>query len=366
LGTRGWIEDGLYEVIGYLQRQEGTFTWDEYLLFNPYLGFRWLVEADGHWNFVTMLRETVASHTGQPSIRYQDKDFYCFNSGVNKVTYVLGEFYWRIKIGETVTGTDYICPPYMLSAEESDDEIVWSIATYVAPQIVQETFGAQLDGTNGIGANQPSPFTGGPGAAWKTAGLAIIATLLVAIVMGFVHSTVDLYNGSVSPAVVGNKQTNVLASFHIPDMSGEVSVTTRAMLNNSWTEINYSLVNKQTNESYDFTQALEYYSGSDSDGAWSEGSWTTDGELSAIPGGDYDLVADIAYGDTQTPPGISFDIRRHPHSWQPFLITIGLLLIYPLVVSGLQFGFERTRRSNSDYDATGVYKAEEHGNSDDN
>ena len=39
------------------QRDEDgeTFEWDEYLLFNPYKGFRYLTEYDGHWNFVTPL-----------------------------------------------------------------------------------------------------------------------------------------------------------------------------------------------------------------------------------------------------------------------------------------------------------------------
>ena len=38
-----------------------------------------------------------------------------------------------------------------------------------------------------------------------------------------------------------------------------------------------------------FSAAVEYYYGSDSDGAWSEGSNTTDEYLSAMPSGKYTM-----------------------------------------------------------------------------
>jgi hypothetical protein len=356
LGSRGRIGDGLYEVIGYLQRAEGSFVWDEYLLFNPYLGFRWLVDVDGHWNFVTMLRDQVPGVAGQPTIRFEGQDFHCYNRGKAEVRFVLGEFYWRVKVGETVTGTDYISPPYMLSAEESDDETVWSLGKYMSAKVVEKAFDIQLVGASGTGPNQPSPFAPLLGPVWKTTGMALIGVLFCAFVMSFVHPTTDIFRGTIPATTVAAKQTAVLGSFRVPDKSGELSIDTLAPLNNSWVEVNYSLVNKQTNESYDFTQSMEYYSGVDSDGAWSEGSWNGDGVLSAVPGGDYDLVADIAFGDSSQAPEITFDVRRHPHSLQPLLIAIGLLLVLPLLLSGMHLGFERSRRNNSDYDASGTHK----------
>src|SRR5438270_10338 len=53
LGSRGSLNGTLYEVIGFQQREvvsDGdVFCWDEYLLFNPYKGFRYLSEYEGHW-----------------------------------------------------------------------------------------------------------------------------------------------------------------------------------------------------------------------------------------------------------------------------------------------------------------------------
>jgi len=60
LGTRGKIRGDPYEAIGFQVRTitaDGVdYSWAEYLLFNPYKGFRYLTEYHGHWNDVTMLR----------------------------------------------------------------------------------------------------------------------------------------------------------------------------------------------------------------------------------------------------------------------------------------------------------------------
>ena len=59
LGTRGQWRGASYQVIGLQQRTiraDGeAFSWREYLLFNPYQGFRYLTEYDGHWNDVVPL-----------------------------------------------------------------------------------------------------------------------------------------------------------------------------------------------------------------------------------------------------------------------------------------------------------------------
>src|SRR5262249_26838097 len=60
LGSRGIWQGTVYEVIGYQRRTTGSgdeaFSWSEYLLFNPYKGFRYFTEYNGHWNDVRTLR----------------------------------------------------------------------------------------------------------------------------------------------------------------------------------------------------------------------------------------------------------------------------------------------------------------------
>ena len=60
LGSRGTIRGVQYEVIGFQRRTihvDGVpYSWHEYVLFNPFKGFRYLTEYKGHWNDVSVLR----------------------------------------------------------------------------------------------------------------------------------------------------------------------------------------------------------------------------------------------------------------------------------------------------------------------
>src|ERR1700733_15315377 len=90
LGTRGHFQeksgDTQYDVIGFQVRQVDTgndsYSWDEYLLFNPYKGFRYLTEYNGHWNFVHV--ETAlpvkTQARGKPAMQYASKLYLAFDS----------------------------------------------------------------------------------------------------------------------------------------------------------------------------------------------------------------------------------------------------------------------------------------------
>jgi uncharacterized Zn finger protein (UPF0148 family) len=56
LGATAEFEGHTFTVIGYMARSvefEGVrYFWQEYLLYEPAVGFRWLVESDGHWSYV--------------------------------------------------------------------------------------------------------------------------------------------------------------------------------------------------------------------------------------------------------------------------------------------------------------------------
>lgn len=56
IGARGTLKGETLEVIGRqvrAVRYSGVvYRWDEYLLWNPYKGFRWLVESNGHWTLL--------------------------------------------------------------------------------------------------------------------------------------------------------------------------------------------------------------------------------------------------------------------------------------------------------------------------
>ncbi len=56
LGARGTLMGEKWEAIGFMRRRTRyygvDYEWSEYLLYNPYKGFRWLLEYHGHWTFL--------------------------------------------------------------------------------------------------------------------------------------------------------------------------------------------------------------------------------------------------------------------------------------------------------------------------
>src|SRR4029453_49402 len=64
LGTVGEVPEGKMTVIGAMARSvtiEGTqYFWGEYLLYNPQIGFRWLVHRDNYCHYVQEVHPCVA------------------------------------------------------------------------------------------------------------------------------------------------------------------------------------------------------------------------------------------------------------------------------------------------------------------
>jgi hypothetical protein len=187
LGTKGRIRGVEYTVIGFMERfvvHEGTkYPWTEYLLYEPRTGFRWLVHSDSHWNFVEPISAGEVSRSAL-NARYHGDDFRLFQHGTAKVHHVLGEFYWRVAVGEKVKTKDYVCPPRMLSIESSDNksggEMNVSLGTYMHVEEVEAAFGVRdLPRPWSPGPNQPPPRNASIFTTWA-------AFLLVLILMDVV------------------------------------------------------------------------------------------------------------------------------------------------------------------------------------
>ena len=91
IGTRGLLVGTLWEVAGFQSRTdtENDWSWGEYLLFNPYRGFRFLIRDDEDWTLYCMLRQDVPD----PEAGFEGRRYESQGTGKARTTYVLGEFY---------------------------------------------------------------------------------------------------------------------------------------------------------------------------------------------------------------------------------------------------------------------------------
>ena len=156
-----------WQVVGYQERcdipdssEDETSFWREYLLYNQTEGFAFLVDSNDGWSWVKPI-------TGAPALRgeraewlgktYQQKWRYAAT-----VTWVQGEFYWRVLRDERALVTDYegsgADSARRLSREQSGNEVTWSAGQTLEAAVVAEAF-AVAPGARAALQRDVAPFT---------------------------------------------------------------------------------------------------------------------------------------------------------------------------------------------------------------
>lgn len=303
LGKRGTLFGSEWEVIGALVRSDGDVEWNEFLLFNPYAGYRWLVLSEGEWQFGTPLLDRpvpVGSGTVQWFGQRLGQDY---EPAATTTDQVVGEFYWRVKAGDTVQATTYSRANDSLSAEFSEDEVNWTHLVPVSGSEVAQAFGLighkqsanqrfsdetiQSMYLNGV----PSRYSDLPKMFWMAAGT-IFASLLVMIMFNAGTASISQ---SVNVAIDGPEISQTIGTITIDRAYQPVRVNLDAgSFDNRWIDVDARLVDRATQRSIDANGVVERYSGRDSDGDWSEGSNSNSVSFSSVPRGTYDIVVDLS------------------------------------------------------------------------
>ena len=343
LGARGTLRDQMFEVIGAMQRNVDGYSWHEYLLFNPYIGFRWLVYDDGRWNFGTMLRETPTIND-RGELEYQGRTYTKAESesGNPVVDWVLGEFYWRVAVGDTVKSSDYVSPPFKISLERAKDEITWTQLEHIDAAEIDEAFGSETTATpDSVGLNEPNPYEDTLRVAWRIALVALALAVIVQVVTVILASPRDLDLGTYNfDKNQGAEQ--VYGPFTFTRSFSLDELTATAGVRNNWVELNCSLVNTVTGETHQFTNAFSYYYGTDSDGNWDEGGNNDTSLLTKIPAGTYNLIVEGATGDINVGP-VNLRMTHDVVPWRNFWLVALLILAYPAWLLFQVQRFERQR-----------------------
>ena len=107
-------------------------------------------------------------------------------------------------------------------------------------------------------------------------------------------------------------------------------------------------MNVDTGAVESFELPVEYYSGSDSDGSWTEGSHDKFVYISAPGKGRYALRMDVQWEKASGPP-VTIEAREGVFRWTHFLVALVAITI-PTVLTGLRArAFEIQRWKDSDY-----------------
>lgn len=350
LNSRGKLNGVLWEVIGFLVKKDSIYYWREYLLFNPYKGYRWIVDNDGHFSIFKRIH-SVPSYNNNFSgekVNYRGQSFKLFNRGSANVVYVEGEFFWRVKRGDVTSVEDFILPPRGLSVERSTNEFTWTLGYHLEKEAIEKAF--KLDSLSepiGVGTLQPSPFKKNfQKAIWPL----VFSLLLITIIHVFRYMTAD--KAVVYRSLITHEKTSLKGNqfksgvFRLTGGTSNVKLSAWADVSNSWVYLDALLVDANTQKGIPIGLEVSYYRGSD----WSEGSRNNSKYAFNVPDGEYYLnIKTQSGGRYQKTNNINIKLFRDAVVTWNLWIAYVLILIGPAFILLRRFNFEKKRWSNSDY-----------------
>ncbi len=349
LGTRGKFGGISFEVIGFQVRTTWAdglaYSWHEYLIFNPYQGFRYLTLYNGHWNFIRALPGVPApsTHSGRPAAVTGGLTYHHFQHGAATTTFVMGEFPWAVQAGEQVEFDDFIAPPHVLSREASAGEINWSGGEYIPGADVWKAFGLTGDPprADGISPTQPSPYPQKVRHLWSDFFKLALVWLGVLLLFHFISTGKQYLSESVTmtPAEGAAAPAAFTGSFDVKSEESGLTVEVKTSDSDA-PALQASLVNRASSD----TERLAL-----ADQGQKSSGWRDLYRSSSLKPGTYAVRLEPEAQEEKRPGSYQITVRREAKGAGWVWFSLLFLLIPPIVTSVRASKFESQRWNESDY-----------------
>lgn len=297
-GTIKGIEQTVIGMIEYAMREEGiTYSWVAYQLFSPTHGYGWLIYNNGHFVFGYQVRDLPSHHNPahllpKTEIKAMGRSFRMYESYQAHIRYVEGELTWVAKVGDTVTETEAIDPPFVFSFERSETEVEYTLGEYLDRDEILDAFGEDIDlGYEPIDIHPAQPFKPSRvGLGAHRAGLIFAPVAVLALL-----ATFALGGGApIQQATIDDPVTGGTVPFTATDAGYLYQVSLDANVANSWAYYEVGLTREGEDvEIGALGESIEYYYGRDSDGSWTEGSTTATATFHVPEAGNYELEVQL-------------------------------------------------------------------------
>jgi len=357
LGTIGTWKNVRYEAVGLMRRtitvDGSNYTWTEYLLHNTERGYAWVSEYDGHFSIIHNAAEVPKAQMGfgKPKVKYLGRTFEHFQKSEPKVTYLAGEFYWQVRLGDRAQCDDYVCPPLILSSEKTGNELTWSFGEYVPGPELWKAFSLKDKPPvpKGVAPNQPSPHTGKVAFLWKAA----LAFFAVGLVVQMAMSAFDdsrTHHPVKFTLAAGERAQATSEPFKLGGwLDAPVTVKTTSNVADTWLNVDLQLTEVNSGRAYGIKRALGYTTV----GGQKEGSPIDVAEINAVPPGRYTLAVDARTGPLATGASPRYaaevDVYRGGLGWSNFWLFAIAIFMWPFIAWRSARSFEAQRWSESDY-----------------
>lgn len=352
LGATGTWRGMAVEIVGFMRRHmeaDGiAYRWSEYLLLGPAGKVLWLTEYQGHWNFAQVLPRAVKA--GLNTVLFESETYKHFQGYDAYVDFVIGEFPWRVTIGEAVHVEDYLAPPRLLSRETTASDDSWTLAEYIDATEIAAAFALDYELARPVGvfANQPNPHQETHravcGRFWKflLAGLAVHGALM------FFGSGGRLLDQSFVFAP-NDDEPQLSREFRLAAHTHRLEVEHDTDLANSWVSLGLTLVNKDTGEAWQAVREISRYEGVEDGESWSEGSRTDAVVFANLPAGTYVLAEEADLDARSRPVRAKVRVAQAGPRWSSLAVLSLMLALFPIYTRVRRGSFEIKRWADSDH-----------------
>ena len=282
IGTRGTLDGTEWEVVGYQVRSsEAGWRWEEYLLFNPYQGFRFLARDHGLWTLYTMLRQAVSD---DGVIANDRRRYRLETTGTAETEYVLGEFYWRVKAGDTVDFKEFVDAPYVLSQERNGTEVTWSRGVSIEPSVISDAFRLDaLPPEDGGAADEPAAMAQSVGPLWGVAALALVLLIILASVSFGRDRNLAVFQQQYTVAETDQGHALPATIFTVPDSGGNLTLEISASGPRNWLDLDLALVSAGGDRRFEAPVSIGPY----------QDKRDAEVTFASVPGGSYKLLVTV-------------------------------------------------------------------------
>jgi len=288
VGQKGILRSTEYIVISIIIRKYGTHTfWREYALKDKSGNNLFLSESDGHWVLLEAIPNKKFIGRGRTLGEYNGKTYRWYETTDCNIYSAAGFFEDTLKFSlatykEYVNGTD------MISREQSGSKIEYFKGQHISKNEIKKAFNIpNLPTYSGIGIVQPFYIN-----IKQAINILCISAFLICLLQTYVYTSRAndiVFEQKIYFKNVENREL-ISKSFTLSGGAAPLEVRVYTALDNSWANVQLSLVNEKTNEITYVSKDIEKYSGFEDGESWSEGSENEIFNICGVTAGRYHFV----------------------------------------------------------------------------
>lgn len=289
VGQKGIIDKVEYTITGIIIRKYGSdIFWREYYLKDSKENDAFLSESSGHWVFLHSIRgEDVKKKMGGKVAQLHTINYRWYETTECYIHAAAGFFEDKLDFGLS-TYREYVNGTRMISQEQSKGSNEFFFGRHISKYKIKRNFNIQnLPNYSGVGIVQPYLIN-----IKQAVNILCISALLICLLQLYVYSTRTnhkVFHDKIKFEDVRNKE-RVSKSFTLSGGQAPLNVEIFSGVNNSWANVQLSLVNEKTNEIVYTSKDIEEYHGVEDGESWSEGTNREKFNLCEVVSGTYHFL----------------------------------------------------------------------------